>query len=114
MILLLTFVTRHDGGVEALDIPTDVPADQLKDMIRCYNTEMVADSDKARSIELARRNHSYDDGESVVWLTERRRRITSSNVHSIAKRRSTTPVGCTPHSEVTQPPGGVCRKNSIV
>ena len=84
MILLFTFVTRHDGGVEALDIPTDVPADQLKDMmIACYNTEVVA----------ATRNHSYDDDESVVWLTERRRRTTSSNVCSIAKRRSTTPVG---------------------
>ena len=88
MLLLLTFVTRHDGGVEALDIPTNVPTDQLKDvMIRCYNSEVVADCDKARSIGLATKNHSYDNHASVVW------RITSSNIHSIAKRRSTTPVG---------------------
>ena len=61
-------------------------------MIRCYNTEVVVDSDKAKSIELTTRNHSHNDDESVAWFSERRKRITSSNVRSIAKRRSKTPV----------------------
>ena len=54
----------------------------------------MVDSDKATSIELTTRNHSYnDDDDTVVWSSERRKRITSSNARSIAKRRSTTPVG---------------------
>ena len=61
-------------------------------MIRCYNTEVAVDSDKASSIELTTRNHTHDDDQSVVWFSERRKRITSSNVRSIAKRKSTTPV----------------------
>ena len=61
-------------------------------MIRCYNTEVVVDSDKASSIKLTTRNHTYDDDQYVVWFSERRRRITSSNGRSIAKRKLTTPV----------------------
>ena len=61
-------------------------------MIRCYNAEVVVDSDKANLIELTTRNHSHDDDESVVWFTERRRWIALSNVRNIIKRRSTTPV----------------------
>ena len=61
-------------------------------MIRCYSTEVMVDSDKANSIELTTRYHSHNDDDSVAWFSERRKRITSSNVRSIAKRRSTTPV----------------------
>ena len=61
-------------------------------MIRCYSVEVVVDSDKAKLIELTTRNHTHDDDESVAWFSERRKRITSSNVWTIAKRRSTTPV----------------------
>ena len=61
-------------------------------MIRCYSVEVVVDSDKAKLIELTTRNHTHDDDESVAWFSERRKRITSSNVRTIAKRRSTTPV----------------------
>ena len=61
-------------------------------MIRCYNTEVAVDRDKASSIELTTRNHTHDDDQTVVWFSERRKRITSSNVRSIAKRKSTTPV----------------------
>jgi len=40
----------------------------------------MVDSDKAKSIELTTRIHSYnDDDEAVVWSSERRKRITSSN-----------------------------------
>ena len=61
-----------------LDVPTDIPADQLKEiMIRCYKTEVMINSDKAKSIKLTTRNHSYDDDTAVVWFSERRKRITS-------------------------------------
>jgi len=89
----IPFNYRHDGGIEVLDVSDTVPADYLKEMMmRRYSAEIVVDINKARSIELATMNHSYDDDESVVWLTERRKRITSSNARSIAKRRLTTPV----------------------
>ena len=61
-------------------------------MIRCYNTEVAVDSDKANLIKLATRNHTHDDDQSMVWFSERRKRITSSNVRFIAKRKSTTSV----------------------
>ena len=61
-------------------------------MIRYYNTEVAVDSDKANSIELTMRNHTLDNDQSVVWFSERRKRVTSSNVRSIAKCKSTTPV----------------------
>ena len=61
-------------------------------MITCYNTEVVVDSDKASSIEFNTRSHTHDDSQSIIWFSERRKRITSSNARSIAKRKSTTPV----------------------
>ena len=63
-------------------------------MIRCYNTEVVVDSDKASLIEITTRNHTHDDDQSVVWFSERRKAIASSNVQSIAKQKSTAPVAC--------------------
>ena len=61
-------------------------------MISCYNSEVVVDSDNANSIELNTRSHTHDDDQSVIWFCERRKRITSSNAKSVAKRKSTTPV----------------------
>ena len=63
-----------------LDVPTDIPAYQLKEIrIRWYKTEVMIDSDKAKSIELTTRKHSYDDDAAVVWFSKRRKRTTSSN-----------------------------------
>ena len=62
-----------------MDIAFGAPADQLKElMIRYYKTKVMVDSDKAQSIELTTRNHSYDDDAAVVWSSERRKRIASS------------------------------------
>ena len=61
-------------------------------MITCYNTKVVVESDKASSIELNTRSHTHNDNKSIIWFSERRNRITSSNVRSITKRKSTTPV----------------------
>jgi len=38
---------------------------------------------------------TIDQGESVVWYEERRKRLTASNVGKIAKQRATTKVGPT-------------------
>ena len=93
LLISHTYTSRHDGDIEPLDVPTAVPADYLKDLMkRCYQSEIMVDGNKAQSIQAATRDHSYDDNVSVVWQTERRRRITSTNARSIAKRRSTTPV----------------------
>jgi len=52
----------------------------------------MVDRDKTKPIELTTKNHSYDDDDAVVWYSEMKNRITSSNAQSIIKRRPTTPV----------------------
>ena len=77
---------RYDGGPEAADIPTDIPANQLKEiMIQFYNTQIVANEDQSRLVQFNTTNHSQDDNEYVAWITERRKRITSSNVKEVYK-----------------------------
>jgi len=47
-----------------LDVAFNMPADQLKEyMIVCFKTEVMVDSDKAKTIELTR-NHSYNDDDA--------------------------------------------------
>lgn len=77
---------RHDGGPDAADIPTDIPAHQLKElMLQFYNTQIVVNEEKATLVQLNTMHHSQDDNEYVAWLTERRKRITSSNVKEVYK-----------------------------
>ena len=84
---------RHDGGPDAADIPSDIPVHQLKElMLQFYNTQIVVNEEKSRLIQFNTMHHSQDDNESVSWITERRKRITSSNVKEVYKRRPTTPV----------------------
>ena len=60
-----------------LVVSTDIPADQLKEiMIRCYKQ---IDSDKAKYIKLTTKDHSYDNNAAVVQFSERIKRIASSN-----------------------------------
>ena len=78
---------RHDGGPDAVDIPTDIPPDQLKQlMVTTYKTEVVVDEMKANRIQLLTMNEHDDEDASTAWRCERRQQITSSLAGSIAKR----------------------------
>lgn len=61
-------------------------------MLQYYKTQIVVNEDKARLIQLNTMHHDQDDNASIVWLTERRKRLTSSNIKDIYKRRQTTAV----------------------
>ena len=75
----------HDGGLDAADIPTDIPPGQLKQlMMTTYKTEVVVDETKANKMQLLMMHD--DEDASTIWLCERRQCITSSSAGSIAKR----------------------------
>ena len=61
-------------------------------MLRFYRTTVVISSTKMKEIELLTSKHSDDDHASVIWKSERRLRITSTNVKAIFQRRATTPA----------------------
>ena len=53
---------RHDGGPDAADIPTDIPAHQLKElMLQFYNTQIVVNKEKSTLIQFNTMHHSQDD-----------------------------------------------------
>ena len=84
---------RHDGGKNATEIITYLSPDQLYALMREYYlvnvkvSEAVCEDLKIRTAEQGKNDNSLQ-----VWLTERWKRITASNVGSIAKRRPTTKV----------------------
>ena len=61
-------------------------------MLQFYNTQIAVNEEKATLVQLNTMHHGEDDNKYVAWLTERRKRITSSNVKDVYKRRPTTPV----------------------
>ena len=61
-------------------------------MINYYQTYVVVSQTQVSEIECLTRQQGADDNSSNIWLTERRKRITSSNVGRIAKRRKSTKV----------------------
>ena len=85
--------SRDDGGKNATEIITDLSPDQLYALMREYClvnvkvSEAVCEDLKIRTAEQGKNDNSLQ-----VWLAERRKRITASNVGSIAKRRPTTKV----------------------
>jgi len=65
---------RHDGGPDAADIPTDIPPDQLKQlMVTTYKTEAVVEKTIANRIQLLTMNEHDNEDALTVWLCERRR-----------------------------------------
>ena len=85
---------RHDGIVEVDDVHADLPPSDLQDLMVCYyRANVMINESKATSIQLPTMKHSSDSKSSALWNEERRLRVTSSNVGTIAKRRSTTKVG---------------------
>ena len=85
--------SRHDGS-NVDDISTDLPTCDLQDlMVSYYKANIVVNDSRAAYIQLTTLKHSSDNKASILWKEERRLRVTSSNVGTIAKRRSTTKVG---------------------
>ena len=63
---------RYDGGFDAADIPTDMPPDQLKQlMVTTYKTEVVVDEKKATRIPLLTMHVPNDKDTSTVLLCKR-------------------------------------------
>ena len=86
----------YDGVQYADDISTDVPPDYLQDMtINYYQTYVVVSQTQASEIECLTRQQGADDNSSNIWLAERHKRITSSNIGRISKRRKSTKVANT-------------------
>jgi len=85
--------SRHDGGKNATEIVTDISPDQLHDLMREYYLANVKVSEvKCEELQLKTVDQGKCDNSLQVWLAERRKQMTASNVGSIAKRRATTKV----------------------
>ena len=86
---------RYDGGINADDVPINLPSQQLQDLATSYyKTKVEVGPNQRKIIELSTAQHSCgDDNAMVLWKTRRRMHITSSNTGKIAKRRASTPVG---------------------
>ena len=85
---------RHDGGLDVRDVPQDVPATFLEDMmVDYYRAHVSVSVEKSLEIEGATKSQAAaDDLASNRWKAERRKRVTGSKCGQIAKRRSTTKV----------------------
>ena len=62
-------------------------------MVRYYRANVMTNESKATSIKLTTMKHSSDSKSLALSNEERRLRVTSLNVGTIAKRQSTTKVG---------------------
>ena len=88
----LYLLLRYDGGLNADDVPSNLPPNQLQDLaLNFYRSNIMINSDKIQQIQLLTSNQADDEAASGIWKSERRLRITSSNVKIIAQRRPTTP-----------------------
>ena len=88
--------SRHDGGKNATEIVTDISADHLYVLMREYYFANVKVSEAAcEELKLRTADQGKCDNSLQVWLAERRKRITASNIGSIAKRRASTKVNST-------------------
>ena len=88
--------SRHDGGKNATEIVTDISPDQLYTLMKEYYLANVKVSEViCEELKLKTAGQGKCDNSLQVWLAERRKRITSSNVGSISKMRTTTKVNST-------------------
>ena len=84
---------RHDGGLDVRDVPQDVPAAFLEDMmVDYYRAHISVSTEKRLEIEGTTKSQAADELASNRWKAERRKRVTASKCGQIAKRRSTTKV----------------------
>jgi len=88
--------SRYDGkGPNATEVPSDLLVSNLHElMISYYNTNVKITEAAAEKISI--NTIGQGDGEfDQIWHEERRKRITSSNVGQISKRKQTTKVNAT-------------------
>ena len=79
--------SRHDGAIEPDDICEDISPDHMQELgQKFYHTNVVVTQDQASQIEGSTKSQS----DSVLWMEERRKRITASKVGGIAKMKPAT------------------------
>ena len=85
--------SRYDNkGPNAVEVPEDLSTANLHEiMIRYCEVQVKVTETSAKQIYIKTLGQSSGECE-LEWLEERRKRITSSNVGQIAKRRPTTKV----------------------
>ena len=83
---------RNDGGPGVQEVDSNVPQAYLQGLMLDYFRGNVSVTEaKIIDIEMVTRGQStFNDVTTNLWLTERRKRITSSVTGTIAKRRTTT------------------------
>ena len=89
------FYNRCNGGINADDVPINLPSQQLQDLATSYyKTKVLVGPNQRKLIKLSTIQHDCgDDIVTVLWKTHRQMNITSSNMGKIAKRCASTPVG---------------------
>lgn len=85
---------RNDGGPGVQEVDSNVPQAYLQGLMLDYFRGNVSVTEaKIIDIEMVTRGQStFNDVTTNLWLTERRKRITSSVTGTIAKHRTTTKV----------------------
>ena len=79
--------SRHDDGISPEEATDDVSPDYLERLKSgFYQTKVIVTPEEAQEIE----RNTVDQADNQQWFIERRKRITASNVGSIAKMRANT------------------------
>ena len=91
--LRLDYSRYDDRGHNATEVPSDVSASNLRElMVSYYNSNVKITESTAQKIAINTIDQGDGNSNGQVWHEERRKRITSSSVGEIAKRRKTTKV----------------------
>ena len=78
---------RHDNILSPDEVDDDIPPDHLEQLkTSFYSTKEMVCAQESNSIERC----TVDQADNELWLCERRKRITASNVGMIAKMKATT------------------------
>ena len=79
--------SRYDGGSNTYDVITDIIPENLYTLMKDFYqpkveiSEVISEGIKLKTVVQGNSNHFQ------VWLAERRKRLTASNVGSIVKRK---------------------------
>ena len=78
--------SRHVNGITPDEVTQDISPESLEQLKTSYFENKVVVTEDARKIE----RETRDQADSDIWIIERRKRITASNVGGIAKMKKTT------------------------